>query len=421
MSFNLLDGAKALFSSDIVKAAAGQFGESDTLVSKAMSGIVPGLLGGLIGKAESPGGAETIFNMIKGATNTFGDASPTALLGNSSMLEQGWGLVKNLFGSQSDNFLSKLAGFSGGKVSTITSLLGFAAPMILRWIGGQVSSKGLNASSLLDIFKGQKQSIMSAVPGDLNLGSVFSNAFSAPSSSSAPRATYEEPASSGGGNKWLLPLLLLLGLGALLWWWLGRDKGETATETVQVTTPEPAAEVTTVDPAALGIFDSVANRFVYNVGALGDITLPDGSKLNVGANSTEAKLFNFLNDNNVSVNTEDKTKGWISLDRVYFETNKNTLTAESVGQLRNIAAILKAFPNASVKFGGYTDNTGDEAANMKLSADRALAAMNEIAGLGIDKARLASEGYGSQWPLASNETAAGRALNRRVDVRVTSK
>jgi outer membrane protein OmpA-like peptidoglycan-associated protein len=292
--------------------------------------------------------------------------------------------------------------------------------MIFRWIGKQISEKGMNAAGLLDMFKGQKHGILDAVPAGLNLNSVFSSAFPGIAASAAQPSYQAPPASGGGRNKWLLPLLLLLGLLALLWWWFSRDKEPKPVEEVTVTAPETPT-VSTIDPATVGMFDSVANRFVYNVGTLGDIKLPDGTVLNVGSNSTEARLFNFLNDANITVDTVDKTKGWISLDRVYFETNKDILTAESVGQLRNIRSILKAFPNATVKFGGYTDNTGNEAANMKLSADRAKAALEEMAGLGIDRSRLASEGYGSMHPIATNETAAGRALNRRVDIRVTKK
>ena len=104
-----------------------------------------------------------------------------------------------------------------------------------------------------------------------------------------------------------------------------------------------------------------------------------------------------------------------------FDTGKATLRPESQPQLENIVAILKAFPNAALKLGGYTDNTGNAAANLKLSDARAKSVMTSLVELGGDKNRLAAEGYGDQFPVASNETPEGRAQNRRIAVRVTKK
>ena len=112
----------------------------------------------------------------------------------------------------------------------------------------------------------------------------------------------------------------------------------------------------------------------------------------------------------------DKTT-WFSLDRLFFETGKNTLKPESQKQLQNIADIMKAYPTINLKLGGYTDNTGSEETNNKLSQERAEAAMQELINLGVDAARVEAEGYGPQHPIASNDTPEGRAQNRRIDVR----
>ena len=90
-------------------------------------------------------------------------------------------------------------------------------------------------------------------------------------------------------------------------------------------------------------------------------------------------------------------------------------------QLKNVAEILKAFPSVEIKLGGYTDNVGKPESNQKLSADRASMVMNELVKLGIASSRLKSEGYGEQYPIASNTTDAGRQQNRRIDIRVTKK
>ena len=91
------------------------------------------------------------------------------------------------------------------------------------------------------------------------------------------------------------------------------------------------------------------------------------------------------------------------------------LKPTSQEQLRNVAEILKAHPQVNVKIGGYTDNVGDDAHNLKLSADRASTTRNAIVALGIDGSRLASEGYGEKHPVADNATEEGRQRNRRID------
>lgn len=177
-----------------------------------------------------------------------------------------------------------------------------------------------------------------------------------------------------------------------------------------------------LDPSAMGAYDSVSGNFIFNVGDKVKITLPDSAKtvLEVGANSTESKLFKFLSDAGATVNETDKTQGWITCDRVYFETGKSGLTEASKSQVANLAAILKAFPTAEAKFGGYTDSTGSAATNVKVSGERANAVLNAVKAAGAAN-KLAAEGYGPQHPIASNSTREGQALNRRVDIRVTKK
>jgi outer membrane protein OmpA-like peptidoglycan-associated protein len=110
------------------------------------------------------------------------------------------------------------------------------------------------------------------------------------------------------------------------------------------------------------------------------------------------------------------------MDRLYFETGKATLKPASQEQLKNIAAILKAYPAIELKLGGYTDNSGDSAAKVKLSGDRATTAKNELVKLGADAARLSAEGYGAQYPVCpENDTKECKAQNRRIDIRVTKK
>ncbi|CAG4995072.1 Putative K(+)-stimulated pyrophosphate-energized sodium pump [Dyadobacter sp. CECT 9275] len=144
----------------------------------------------------------------------------------------------------------------------------------------------------------------------------------------------------------------------------------------------------------------------------------NGMKLNIAASGTpvESALLEFIQSD-----AKADKETWFDFDRLLFETGSDKLKPVSQEQLENVAEILKAYPNVKVKLGGYTDNTGDSVANLKLSTARAESVEGSLRDLGIEASRLESEGYGEEHPVASNETEEGRAQNRRISIRVTSK
>ena len=101
---------------------------------------------------------------------------------------------------------------------------------------------------------------------------------------------------------------------------------------------------------------------------------------------------------------------------INFDTGKATLKPDASEVIAEIVAALKSKPQFKVKLEGHTDNVGSAAANKKLSDDRAKAVMAAIVVKGIDKARLSAEGFGQEKPVADNNTEAGRAKNRRVEL-----
>ena len=156
---------------------------------------------------------------------------------------------------------------------------------------------------------------------------------------------------------------------------------------------------------------------IKNLGAKMDKALSSGVTLNIPENGIENNLLKFIEDKDAVIN---KTT-WFDFDRLTFETGKSTLKPESEEQLKNIAEILKAYPNVAVKLGGYTDNVGKANDNLQLSGERALMVKAELIKLGITDARLESEGYGQENPVSTNDTEEGRAANRRISIRVTKK
>ena len=145
--------------------------------------------------------------------------------------------------------------------------------------------------------------------------------------------------------------------------------------------------------------------------------LANSARIQVPENGVESQLIAFIQDSSRPVDKEI----WFTFDRLEFNTDSATLKPSSEEQLGNIAEILKAYPQVRIKIGGYTDNVGDDVHNLTLSQNRALNTMNEIINLGVDRARLAAEGYGKSLPVADNATEEGRQRNRRIDIRVTNK
>ena len=129
--------------------------------------------------------------------------------------------------------------------------------------------------------------------------------------------------------------------------------------------------------------------FVYNLGAMGKLKLADANEITVGGNSAEKKLVEFITDTNKPA---DKNT-WFTMDRLYFETGKSILKTSSQEQAKNIAAILKSYPPVELKLGGYTDDTRDLAANIKLFADRATTAKEALIKSGAEGTHISAEGY----------------------------
>jgi outer membrane protein OmpA-like peptidoglycan-associated protein len=105
---------------------------------------------------------------------------------------------------------------------------------------------------------------------------------------------------------------------------------------------------------------------------------------------------------------------------IFFATGSSKLLAKSYKSLKEVAQILKDNPSYKVAIDGHTDNTGSDELNQKLSEKRANAVKEYLQGNGIDESRMTATGYGESKPIADNKTAAGRAKNRRVEMKLTN-
>jgi outer membrane protein OmpA-like peptidoglycan-associated protein len=106
----------------------------------------------------------------------------------------------------------------------------------------------------------------------------------------------------------------------------------------------------------------------------------------------------------------------ITLGDVLFDTNKAQLKSGGSRSLQKLADFLKQYPQRKARIEGYTDSTGGADYNQALSERRANAVRTSLVDMGISNDRISTHGYGEDSPVAANDTASGRQLNRRVEI-----
>jgi len=397
----IVDSIMNLLTRQVTTSLADRLGASPAAVQTGIGTSVAALLAGIANRAGDSSFVSQVFNLVKSSnTQDILKTLPNLASGagaSSPATQQGLKLSSLLLGDQQssiENFIGRQSGLTADAGRDLMSL---AAPLTAGFLGQQIRDTGLTSSSFANMIRSEAFKIQGFLPAGLpNLLS----AVSIPAVLGTAKATDGE----GGGRKLILTLIGLL-LLALIAWLASRgcNKSEPA--------PAPPAEAVT--PASAPVPASAP-------GLLGEFItrkLPDGTELNIPRLGIENKLLDFIEDHSRPVN---KTT-WFDFDRLTFDTGKATLQNSSAEQLQNIAAILKAYPNVKVKIGGYTDNTGNKEANLKLSQDRASNVMRELVQRGIDPSRLEAEGYGEDHPVADNSTPEGRQQNRRISLRVTAK
>ena len=105
---------------------------------------------------------------------------------------------------------------------------------------------------------------------------------------------------------------------------------------------------------------------------------------------------------------------------IFFATGSSKLLPKSFKSLEEVATIMKENPSYKVSIEGHTDNTGGDELNQKLSESRAASVKDYLLSHGVDASKITSAGFGPSNPVADNKTAAGRAKNRRVEMKLTN-
>ncbi|MEO5967881.1 MAG: OmpA family protein [Ferruginibacter sp.] len=419
MSFNLIEMVKGYFTNEFTNQAASSLGENSSGVSKALSAIIPAGLAGILQKVtSSSSGANDILSMAKGAIGNISGGVPNVAV--DSLHSDDNNIVSNLFGSNKSGVVSAISRFAGLKDSSISSLLSMGLPAIMGILGKHADENNLTASGLSGLLTSQKDNIMQAMPSGLSsigsllgLGSMGAAASSMVSNvktgiSDTARST-QNVVDKPKGNKWLIPVIIII-VGLALLWFLSKGCNETKSNNAVITDTSTTLVVPNQEAPAVEMPTSTESI---------KVKLPNGKELDAYRGGIEDQLVTFLSGDWKSMSDNDLKQKWFNFDNLNFNTGTATLVADSEKQLDNIAEILKAFPDAKIKIGGYTDVTGDAAANKKLSQDRANSAKNGLEKRGVGKQVTGAEGYGSEFAkAASTAPDSERALDRHVSLSV---
>jgi outer membrane protein OmpA-like peptidoglycan-associated protein len=423
MSFNLLDSVKAIFNNEVVSKTASSLGESESGIQKALSGIVPVIFGGILSKSNS-GEAASVLDMAKNAAGggLMNTLKGLAMGDSNSIITRGMEMVRGIFGGHAGSVNKAIAGYSGIKESSANSLFAMAAPVALGKLGEHAEENNMNASGFSSFLESQKTYTINAMPSGLNLGSIpgLSALGSWTGKASSTTSDLRQRTSSAtdrsvsdarsGGTKWLLPLILIVLVALALWYFLGKGCNQ------QNSTSGTKDTITTITTTPVQTDTTTLNTIGR---ASTKVRLVNGTELNAYAGGVEEQLVNCLNDASCQAG-KDK---WFDFDNLNFEVGSATLTPESQDQIKNIVAILNAYPAARIKVGGYTDKTGNDASNKKLSQQRADAVVSAIKAAGGKAEQITgAEGYGSEFAkAAATATDEERKKDRRIALQLNGK
>ncbi len=132
----------------------------------------------------------------------------------------------------------------------------------------------------------------------------------------------------------------------------------------------------------------------------------------------EALLRARLEGTGVRIQRQGDNLKLIMPGNITFATNSTSINDNFYPILDSVATILKEFDNTSINISGFTDSSGSDTHNQRLSESRANSVASHIVQSGIQHGRIQSRGFGERYPVASNNSAMGRAQNRRVEISI---
>ncbi len=435
---NIMDFMSTALRGDALSQLSTQMHESPVATRRGLESAVPASVAALAAYGSSENKAEELLGAIRGGNyphvdldqvaNVTSDPEATSRLAQSSS-----GFLARIFGNRLDGAIDALAGVSGLGRGSASTLLGLAAPLVMGLVGKEVASRNLDAKGFGGWLANQGRNALGMLPaplatamgGTAALGGAATFARSG-DSDVLHRARQEvrgEPAyrartdvvhpRSNRGMWWLFGAAAL----ALLGWLMFR------TPRAQETTTE--VDVERVVPAEQG--PAVQERSAPP--ATGEHVLPAQSaaaaaktraaEKSATANVAAAKAATDAAGLSALLDGSDTLPATIQLTQVQFATASSELPRTPM--LDDVAAALTQRDTARIRLEGFADARGSAAVNEPLALARAQAVKEYLVAHGVPSDHIEAVGRSTQRPVASNESAGGRADNRRVELIVVER
>jgi OOP family OmpA-OmpF porin len=409
MANSSFDSVKEMVTPEMKQTLATRLSESPQTIDTALNTAIAAVLSAIATRA----GDTTFLNQF---SNFVGNAGNQNILGSipslatnglngaaGELVDRFQSLVFGEQKEQATNYVTRRAGI---RLTSANALFTMAVALVLAYFSKQHSVASPNILTLSNQLQGERAGLERWVPPNyLNLP-----AKQIQSHASLGIVELGDGPGPGKGAMWLVSIGIV---SAILMAWTVYRATNTANLRAQPVTT--AATTAAVDSANV-VVDAV-NSASATAGVISKTKLPDGTELSIPKLGPEAQLIDLLNDKDRAPNNTTA----VDLDRVMFDPDNATLQPASEDQLRNVAAILKAYPHVKVRIDGYTDDVGDKKSNLKLSDQRAKAVAADLEKQGVPASQISAKGYGDARPEEENTTEAGRQKNRRISLQVLQK
>jgi len=423
----LLDSVKGVMTNAVVDKVSDVIGIESSMAKSAMKFILPAIIGGVINKGTSGGGAGGLLDLFK--KGGFGDDNLSDIGGvlsndtsRDNWLSTGADLLGTIFGNNQSGILDMVLKSTGLGKGAGGSLLSLLAPIVINKLAGIVMGRNMNAGQLNSYLSDQKSEVMGLVPGLGGLlgGNVKESVAAAAGSAKAATATASKGGSGGGIFKYLLPLALL----ALAAWYFTKDKGTTTeTTNTEVTTGANTETTTatsttttttqTADKAATTMLTGSGSVAYpagsYDIDANGNLINSDGRVIAPAASlggdfmaKLKASLSTFKLEKmklmfaDMIVKKEGANSSF-GLSDIVFNPENHKITNFTKSEVIGLAEALKANGDGKIEVQVYTANAGDDMkANKKLSETRAKVITDMLVTLGVNKKQIKAVGKGAE-------------------------
>lgn len=399
MNNNYYNSLKSLVSHEMISKAATELAESEKRISSASSSIIASLLGMMLKK----GNTLQINNILEEAGRRnillefrdIWDEHPT-----HEQLKVGDDFLQHLLGDKAAEFTDPIAKDNGISNVVTNKLISMIAPLFCGFLGNKLVKEKKTLPIILDEIRTEKTDFVEEIPSELislfGLSPILINT----------ETKKENKKNNYGWVIWVIlaALLLLLFLG---WKSCRNDETKSSSKSgimVDTIVRAPASQE----------LPSSASR-ISRV-----LTLPDNTKINVYEKGVEDEMIKFLQSDDYKKASDNELKEkWFEFDNIAFEFGSATeLKPESKVQLDNIASILKNYKDAKIKIAGFADKKGTEAANMKVSQERAKTIESLLEKRGVGSQIVRVQGYGDEFAKHSaSESDAKRAEDRDIALR----